>query len=64
MFSSGIVAGDSGSPIIAIRDGVYELVGLTHGVITIESRLGWGIRINRVKELIRSQNIQCAKLCI
>lgn len=60
MFSSGIMAGDSGSPIIAMRDGMYEIVGLAHGVIARESRLGCGIRINRVKELLQSVEIRSA----
>jgi S1-C subfamily serine protease len=63
MFSGGIVAEDSGSPIIALRDGAYEVVGIAQGVMAIESPLGWGIRINRVRELLRTRNVQCAKLC-
>jgi len=63
MFSGGIVSGDSGSPVIAVRDGAYEVVGIAQGVMAVESRLGWGIRINRVRDLIRSQEIHCARLC-
>jgi S1-C subfamily serine protease len=60
MFSSGIMSGDSGSPIIAIRDGVYEIVGMANGVVARESRLGCAIRINRVKELLQSVEMRAA----
>ncbi|MBW2145511.1 MAG: trypsin-like peptidase domain-containing protein [Deltaproteobacteria bacterium] len=61
MFTSGLVSGDSGSPIIAMRDGKYEIVGIAQGVISTESQFGWGIRINRVKELMRSLKMHSAK---
>jgi len=54
MFSSGLAPGDSGAPIIAIRDGAYEIVGIAQGMISAEPQFGWGIRINVVKELIRT----------
>jgi hypothetical protein len=45
MISNGVVQGDSGAPVLAIRDGKLELVGLVQGTFTNVPRLGWAIRI-------------------
>ncbi|MFQ5913928.1 MAG: trypsin-like peptidase domain-containing protein [Nitrospinota bacterium] len=50
MVSNGLNPGDSGTPVIAIRDGKYELVGLSQGSFTRSQRLGWVIRL---KTLLR-----------
>jgi len=50
MISTGLVAGDSGTPVVAIRDGKYEIVGLAQGVYYSSNKLGWAIRINIAKE--------------
>ncbi len=54
MVSNGLMPGDSGSPIIAIRDGRFELVGISQGTIEQNTRLSWGIRINVIRDLLRS----------
>ncbi len=53
MVSNGLNPGDSGTPAIAIRDGQFELVGLTQGTFLTGQRLGWVIRINSILEKIR-----------
>lgn len=53
MVSNGVNPGDSGTPVIAIRDGRFELVGMTQGTIENGQRLGWVLRINAVMERIR-----------
>ena len=50
MISNGLVSGDSGTPVVAIRDGKYEIVGLAQGVFYSSNKLGWAIRINLAKE--------------
>ncbi|HJM42995.1 MAG TPA: hypothetical protein QF870_06700, partial [Nitrospinota bacterium] len=54
MVSNGLNPGDSGTPVIAIRDGSYELVELSQGSFIRSQRLGWVIRINTVLQRIRS----------
>ena len=54
MVSNGLSPGDSGSPIIAIRDGRFELVGISQGTVSTNTRLSWGIRINLIRNLIRT----------
>ncbi len=54
MVSNGLMPGDSGSPIIAIRDGRFELVGISQGTVTGNTRLSWGIRINVIRKLLEA----------
>ncbi|MEE9256797.1 MAG: serine protease [bacterium] len=53
MVSNGLIPGDSGTPVLAIRDGRYELVGLSQGTFIGNTRLGWVIRINVIRNLLR-----------
>ena len=53
MVSNGLNPGDSGTPAIAIRDGAFELVGLTQGTFLRGQRLGWILRINAIMDRIR-----------
>ncbi|MBI2881512.1 MAG: serine protease [Candidatus Tectomicrobia bacterium] len=63
MVSNGLNPGDSGAPVIAIRDGDYELVGLSQGSFTSSQRLGWVIRVNTILRRIQaSLGIQLAAL--
>lgn len=63
MVSNGLNPGDSGAPVIAIRDGDYELVGLSQGSFTSSQRLGWVIRVNTLLRRIQaSLGIQLAAL--
>lgn len=54
MVSNSLMPGDSGSPIIAIRDGRFELVGISQGTVRGNTRLSWGIRINTIRNLLRA----------
>ena len=56
MVSNGLVSGDSGTPVIAIRDGRFELVGLSQGTFIGNTRLGWVIRINAIRGLLSAAN--------
>ncbi len=53
MVSNGLSPGDSGTPVIAIRDGRFELVGLSQGTFVGSGRLGWVIRINAIRYLLK-----------
>lgn len=53
MISNGLSPGDSGTPVIAIRNGEFELVGISQGVITFNNRLGWAIRINAIRDILK-----------
>tara|TARA_Y100000294_G_scaffold175129_1_gene194582 strand:- start:425 stop:1348 length:924 start_codon:yes stop_codon:yes gene_type:complete len=53
MVSNGLSPGDSGTPVIAIRDGRFEMVGLSQGTFMGTGRLGWVIRINAVRQLLK-----------
>ena len=48
MISNGVNPGDSGTPVIAIRDGQFELVGLSQGIFTNAQNLSWAIKINPI----------------
>ncbi|MFQ5913348.1 MAG: serine protease [Nitrospinota bacterium] len=52
MVSNGLNPGDSGAPALAIRDGEFELVGLTQGTFLMGQRLGWVLRINAIMDKI------------
>ena len=61
MISNGVNPGDSGTPVIAIRDGQYELVGLSQGIFTNAQNLSWAIKINPIiqklkEEMARKEN--------
>ncbi|MBI2175419.1 MAG: hypothetical protein HYU35_01665 [Parcubacteria group bacterium] len=55
MVSNGLNPGDSGAPVLGIRDGVYELVGLSQGTFVAYQRMGWVIRINTFVTRLASQ---------
>jgi len=52
-FSSTIVEGDSGAPIMAIRDGKFELIGIVTFLIEPARGLGFGLKINKIAEHYR-----------
>ena len=52
MLSNVMMPGDSGGPIFSIRDGIFELIGITQGTMMLYEVMGWGIRINAIKKLI------------
>jgi hypothetical protein len=54
--SNGVLPGDSGAPVLALRNGVPELVGIVQGTIGT-TRVGWAIKINSImKGLARYLN--------
>lgn len=53
MVSNGINPGDSGTMIVAVRDGKYELVGLPQGKFTTMEGMGWAVGISPLKKLLR-----------
>lgn len=52
MLSNGLNPGDSGGPVIAVRNGRYELVGLSQGTFVVSQRMGWALKINFVMDMI------------
>ena len=53
MVSCGLNPGDSGTMIIAIRDGQYEFVGLPQGKFVGPEKMGWAIGMSPIKKLVR-----------
>jgi len=47
LVSFGLTAGESGAPIVATRDSVYELVGLAQGTYQGPRQLSWAVRMER-----------------
>jgi len=57
MISRSLAPGDSGSPVIAIRDGKYEIVGLAQGLIREGGGagvIGFAIKISVVKKILKA----------
>ncbi|QQG45298.1 MAG: serine protease [Candidatus Sungiibacteriota bacterium] len=54
MVSNGLNPGDSGTPVVALRDGQFELVGLAQGTIMNSQRMGWAVKINTILGLIHA----------
>lgn len=52
MVSCGLNPGDSGTMIIGIRDGQYELVGVPQGLLN-RQKMGWAIGISPIKKFVR-----------
>jgi len=68
LISLGLTEGESGAPILAARDGAYELVGLAHGTYIGPRQLAWAIRIGPALEALSrrdgsSQIRQFLRLC-
>lgn len=61
MITNGVNTGDSGSPVIAIRDGSFELVGLVQGEFTNMKRMGWAIRINTICKILKKEGFDICK---
>ncbi len=47
VISNGVVPGDSGAPVLSLRDGTPEWVGLVQGTLG-STRIGWAIKINPI----------------
>ncbi|MBI4169123.1 MAG: trypsin-like peptidase domain-containing protein [Acidobacteria bacterium] len=52
LMSLGLIAGESGAPVVALRDGSYELVGLAQGTYIGPRQLAWAIRIKEALETL------------
>lgn len=55
MISNGVNPGDSGTPVIAIRDGQYELVGLSQGIFANTQSLSWALKINPIVSKLKER---------
>jgi S1-C subfamily serine protease len=54
--SAVVSEGDSGSPILFLRDGKVELGGLVSFIVLPARGLGYGLKINPILERLRSDN--------
>lgn len=54
--SAVVSEGDSGSPILFLRDGKIELGGLVSFIVLPARGLGYGLKINPIVEKLRSEN--------
>jgi S1-C subfamily serine protease len=54
MISAPLSPGDSGSPVLAVRSGRCELVGIAQGKYETAREAGWALRINPVLAALRS----------
>jgi S1-C subfamily serine protease len=52
LMSLGLVAGESGAPVVTPRDGSYELVGLAQGTYIGPRQLAWAIRIEEALQAL------------
>ncbi|MCZ6777433.1 MAG: serine protease [Acidobacteria bacterium] len=53
MISAPLSAGDSGSPVLAVRGGRYELVGIAQGKYATAREAGWVVRIETILSALR-----------
>ncbi len=61
VISNGVLPGDSGGPVLVLRDGVPELVGLVQGTLGI-TRVGWAIKINPILKTL-SKHVKIREFC-
>ncbi len=61
VISNGVLPGDSGGPVLVLRDGVPELVGLVQGTLGI-TRIGWAIKINPILTKL-SRHVDIEEFC-
>jgi S1-C subfamily serine protease len=54
MISAPLSEGDSGSPVLAVRRGRYELVGLAQGKYATAREAGWVLRIEPILSALRA----------
>ncbi len=60
VISNGVLPGDSGAPVLAMRDGILELVGIVQGTMG-STRIGWAIKINPIMKKL-SKHLQPEEL--
>ncbi|MBI4147455.1 trypsin-like peptidase domain-containing protein [Candidatus Woesearchaeota archaeon] len=59
IFDASISPGNSGGGIFAVRDGKFELVGITSAMYTGANDLYIGVKINGVSEVFKRNSIRC-----
>ena len=62
VISNGVVPGDSGAPVLVLRDGIPELVGIVQGTLG-STRIGWAIKINPILMAL-SKHLGSENFCI
>src|SRR3989344_1992317 len=60
IFDAAISPGNSGGAIFAVRDGKFELVGLTSAMYLGSNALYIGVKINSVNEIFKGNSIRCS----
>src|SRR3989344_328395 len=60
IFDAAISPGNSGGAIFAVRDGKFELVGLTSAMYLGSNDLDIGVKINSVNEIFKGNSIRCS----
>ncbi|MEK6905897.1 MAG: S1C family serine protease, partial [Nanoarchaeota archaeon] len=59
IFDASISPGNSGGGIFAVRDGKFELVGITSAMYMGANDLYIGVKINGVSEVFKRNSIRC-----
>ena len=60
IFDASISPGNSGGAIFAVRDGKFELVGITSAMYLGSNDLYIGVKINPVPEVFKGNSIRCS----
>lgn len=61
IFDSSISPGNSGGGIFAVRDGKFELVGITSAMYIGANDLYIGVKINPITEVFKGDSLHCGK---
>ncbi|MEK6940203.1 MAG: S1C family serine protease [Nanoarchaeota archaeon] len=60
IFDASISGGNSGGAVFAVRDGKFELIGITDATYLGANDLYVGVKINPVKEIFKENSIRCS----
>ncbi len=60
IFDASISPGNSGGAIFAVRDGKFELIGITDATYTGANDLYIGVKINSIKDVFKGDSIRCS----
>lgn len=52
--NAGVMSGDSGAPVLAVRDGKYELVGIVSAAYMPFNELGFVVKVNVVRDVVQA----------
>ncbi len=61
IFDASISPGNSGGGIFALRDGKFELVGLTSAMYLGANDLNIGVKINGISDVFKGNSIRCVQ---